>query len=358
MDAKLKVMFYLKKNETKTDGTAPIMGRIYIGKSMVPFSTKTRVTVSLWDIRSRRATGKSNIATTLNRELDRINVLINNRYKELQTRKMDITPIDVRNVYQGIALEQDKLINYFTQHNIEFEKRVGVNREYSTFKKYRSSLDHLKKFILKKYKISDISFKSLTYSFIEAYDFYLRIELKLKSGTILNIMRQFRKMIKLAINKGAITHDPFTRYSPERPKPEQKYLTRIELNKIMNTPLNTPNLYLVRDMFLLSCFTGLAYQDICNLTENNIVKAEDGVLWIKTERQKTGTICHIPLLELPIKIMSKYKGLGVNSKFLPILSNSRMNANLKIVAKICGIEKNIIFHMARHVSSCFSLQIS
>lgn len=119
-------------------------------------------------------------------------------------------------------------------------------------------------------------------------------------------MCHLRKMIKLAFGEGIITRDPFEGYSPERPKAEQKYLTREELQKIITTPLDHPCRYLTRDMFLFSVFTGLAYRDICNLTAKNIVWASDGVLWIETTRQKTGTPCEIPLMEIPLQILDKY----------------------------------------------------
>ena len=144
----------------------------------------------------------------------------------------------------------------------------------------------LKNFLKHKYKVSDVPFSALDDAFINSYDFYLRVELQLKPNTILGIVTRMRKMIKYAVCEGITTSDPFINYAPERPKPQQKYLTRAELDKIMNTPLDHPNRYLTRDMFLFSCFTGLAYRDMCNLSEKDLHKADDGVIWIKTTRQK------------------------------------------------------------------------
>lgn len=185
-------------------------------------------------------------------------------------------------------------------------------------------------------------------SFIEACDFYLRVELKLKSNTILGIVRHIRKMIKLAIAEGIIYRDPFDGYTPERPKAEQKYLTREELDRLMKTRLDHPSRYLTRDMFLFSVFTGLAYRDVCNLTPKDIVRADDGVLWIRTTRQKTGTPCDIPLLELPKQIIEKYKGTAKDGKLLPMLSCGRLNKNLKVIAKLCKIDRKLIYHAGRH----------
>lgn len=348
MKTDLKVHFYLRKTSEKKNGECPVVGKIAIGKDVAQFSAKITAKVSLWDVVSGRATGKTKHATEVNATLDKINVAINTSYRKLQKEKTTITANDVKNAFQGIASQQETLINYFERHNEDFKKRVGVNRELSTYVQYENSLQHLKRFMSLKHKLSDIPFTQLDFSFIETYDFYLRVELKKKPNTILGIMRHLRKMIKLAIGEGIITHDPFEGYSPERPKAEQKYLTREELNKIITTPLDHPCRYLTRDMFLFSVFTGLAYRDIRNLTAKNIVKASDGVLWIETTRQKTGTPCEIPLMEIPLQIIEKYKELAPDGKLLPILSCGRLNKNLKVIAQLCGIKRKLIFHAGRH----------
>ena len=348
MKTDLKVHFYLRKTDEKKNGECPVIGKITIGKDVVQFSAKLTAKASLWDIVSGRVTGKSKHATEINATLDKINVAINTSYRKLQEIKNTITASEVKNTFQGIASGQETLISYFARHNEDFKKRVGVNRELSTQVQYENSLNHLKRFMSLKCKLSDIPFTQLDFSFIEKYDFYLRVELKLKPNTILGIIRHLRKMIKLATGEGIITCDPFDGYSPERPKAEQKYLTREELNKIMVTPLDHPCRYLTRDMFLFSVFTGLAYRDICNLTAKNIVRASDGVLWIETTRQKTGTPCEIPLMEIPLQILNKYKGLAPDGKLLPMQSCGRLTKNLKVVARLCGLKRKLIFHAGRH----------
>lgn len=348
MKTGLKVHFYLRKTGEKKNGECPVIGKITIGKDVAQFSAKVTAKASLWDIVSGRVTGKSKHASEVNAILDKINVAINTSYHKLQETKSNVTANDVKNAFQGIASQQETLIRYFERHNQEFAKRVGINREPSTCEQYGNSLKHLKRFMSLKYKLSDIPFTQLDFSFIEKFDFYLRVELKRKPNTILGIVRHLRKMIKLAIGEGIITRDPFEGYSPERPKAEQKYLTRDELEKIMVTPLDHPCRYLTRDMFLFSVFTGLAYKDICNLTAKNIVRASDGVLWIETTRQKTGTPCEIPLMEIPLQILDKYKGLAPDGKLLPMQSCGRLNKNLKVIAKLCGLKRKLIFHAGRH----------
>jgi integrase len=344
----LKVSFYLKKNQTKPDGSCPVMGRIIVDKTMAQFSVKTDAPLSLWDTPSGQATGKSSRAIELNRKLDKISQNINYHYQRLLQTQETLTAEQLKTAFQGIASEQETLVKYFTQYIETFKKRIGLTREPATLFDLQNALRHLTNFIRKKYKLTDIPFSSLTFSFIESYDFYLRVELQLKPNSILAITGKLRRMVKQAFNEGIIPCDPFCGYAPQRPEPGQKYLTRSELEKIMTTPLDRPNRYLTRDMFLFSCFTGLAYRDMYNLTEKNIIYANDGVRWIKTERQKTGAVCRIPLMEIPLKIIDKYSGLAKNGKLFPMISNEKTNKNLKKIGEICGLKRNLTFHAGRH----------
>lgn len=344
----LKVNFYLKRGEVKSDGTVPITGRISVGKSMAQFSAKCSIQVSLWDTQSGRAVGKSKVATDLNRALERINLSIHSHYTELLAKKENITAIEIKNAFQGIASQQKTLISSCDKYESMLSLRVGVNITLESYKRYGISFNHLKRFLREKYNVADMPFQMLDYSFIESYDFYLRVQLKFKPNTIIGIVGHLKIIVRRAINDGIISRDPFVGFSMEAEPLKPKSLTRQELSKIMNTPLDSPNRYLVRDMFLFSVFTGIAFSDIRNLTEKNLVQAEDGVWWIHTKRQKTGTECHIPLLDLPLKIIDKYRGLNKNGKMFVMLSCSKTNGNLKKITKICGIERNITFHQARH----------
>ncbi|MGL5684015.1 MAG: tyrosine-type recombinase/integrase [Marinifilaceae bacterium] len=211
------------------------------------------------------------MAVDVNRALNKLSVSINSHYQKLIQLNGSVTANEVKNVFQDVASAQYTLVKYYQSHNQEFFKRVGINREKSTAEQYEISLNHLIRFLRKKYNVSDVPFTKLDLNFIETYYFYLRVELKRKSNTILGIVRPLRKMIKLAIAEGIIYRDPFDAYAPERPKAEQKYLTREKLNRLIKTRLDHPSRYLTRDMFLFSVFTGLAYRDVCNLTPKHIV---------------------------------------------------------------------------------------
>jgi len=346
MKQELKVSFYLKKSETKDDGKCTVMARISVGKSEAKFSTKMTTPVSLWA--SGRATGKSSAAVTINRELDGIRASALSYYRELSDIRTKVTAEHVKTLLLGMAHGQQTLLAYFHEHNRSLNERVGVNRKSGTAATYRYALNLLTEFLKAKYKLSDIPFAALDRSFIDKYDLYLRTERGLGQGTIVLLIIRLNTIITNAIAEGIITGNPFAGYKAQRPKPVQKYLTRKELDKLMSTPMISPNHYLIRDLFLFSCYTGIPYGDMCKLTDEDISLAPDGTLWIKTYREKTGIDYELPLLEIPLQILDRYKGIADKERLLPMFSNSALNRQLKEIAHTCGIERRLHFHMGRH----------
>lgn len=344
----LKVTFYLKKNETRADGTVPVLGRIRIDKSMVQFSAKVYVQEKLWDIQSGRAKGKSKAAVNANTELDKLCVAIHSAYKDLKLKNDNVLAVDVKNTFQGIASEQDTLVKHYEYLNEKFYKKVGVNRSIDTYKRYCIALNHLKNFLQKKYKVNDMSFQALNPTFVKAFDLYLRADLKMANYTIVSIVARLHLVIKSAMDNGLIRQDPFTDYKYVTEPLVARYLSEKEFNLILKTPLPKDNMNLVRDVFVFSCMTGLAFSDLRNLTPKHLRQAEDGMWWIHTARKKTGTPCHIPLMELPLQLIRKYDGISDKGRLFPMLSCSKTNINLKKIAKICGIDRCITFHQARH----------
>lgn len=343
----VKVAFYLKRNEAKEDGRCPVMARLSVGKySDVVFSMKMNVPMSLWVL--GRVSGKSLMAKDANRQLDEIRASALSIYQDLSAVREQITAEEVKNVLLGMASGQATLLSYFRAYNANFNKRVGVNREAISAFSYQYALGHVANFIKATYKLSDIPFTALNRSFIDKYDLYLRVERKVASGTIVLLTTRLRTIVGQALAEGILTADPFAGYEPQRPQREQKYLTREELNRLMITPLRCPKHYLIRDLFLFSCYTGISYSDMCRLTEHDLEKVADGTVWIKTTRKKTGTRFEVPLLELPQQILERYRDVAPDGKLLPMFGDRAMNEHLKYIARTCGINRRLTFHMARH----------
>lgn len=360
MTNNLKVSFYLKregksKNLTSNpDAVYPIVGKIIIGNSIAQFGSKLSVPENLWNVKSRRAIGKSRVAIELNREINKINLLIHSHYKEILQRTGKATAFEVKNAFQGIATAQKTLLVHFKDMAEEFRQRIGIDRSANTYPKYNVAYKNLKRFLNEKYRIQDIPLNQLDLPFIEAYDFYLRVERKLKSESIASIVALLLKAVRIALHRNMITYPPFLGYKWEKPEFIQRSLTAQEFERLISTPIKSTSQNFIRDLFVFAAFTGLSFIDLKQLTWKDIVTEEDGSLWISMSRQKTDAPFNVKLLDIPIQIMEKYKGLAKDNHVFSLLSIGRINYALKIIAKHCDITTNVSFHVARH---CFASQL-
>ncbi|MFI3293844.1 MAG: site-specific integrase [Rikenellaceae bacterium] len=348
MSKELKVSFYLRHKEVKKDGTVPIMGRITIDKRMAQFSAKLSVATPLWDIKAARALGKSKVATELNRALDRITVSIHSSHKELMERKGTATPKEVVVAFQGMASGQESLLKYCDKFFAMMSQRIGINLKEKSCNQYRIAFNYLRNFLKAKYNLKDISFGALDYSFIEKFDHYLRVELGFKPNSVVGIIGRIKLMIRRAITDDVILFDPFISFRSQGEVSQPKTLTREELERVMTTPLDIPSRYLVRDLFIFSAFTGISFSDIGNLKYSDLTTSDDGTVWIHSKRIKTGVEFHVPLLHLPIQLIDKYRGSTDGEHLFRLLSNVKTNIHLKKIAQMCGVEKCLTFHQARH----------
>ena len=342
----VKVSFYLKTNESDSVGRCPVMGRLTIGGSECVFSAKMLAPRSLW--MSGRAKGKSVEAVEINRRLDELRASALAIYREQSAVHERVTAEEIKCLLLGMAYGQETLLNYFNSFIEHFEKRVGVNRTAKAANSYRCAYEHIARFLSERLRLSDVPFSALDRSFVDKFDLYLRTERRLAPNTIVLYMSRLHTVVNKAIAAGIITTDPFAGYEPPRPEYKRRYLTGEELQRLMTTPLRSPRLYLVRDLFLFSCYTGISYGDMCRLTAANLETAEDGTVWIKAVREKTGMEFEIPLLDLPLHVIDKYRDIMPDGKFLPMYGNAELNKGLKIIAAVCGIDRKLTFHMARH----------
>jgi site-specific recombinase XerD len=341
------VLFYVNRHKVKQNGLCPVMGRITIDTKVAQFSTKADVDSTLWDTKSGRAIGKSNQSILVNRIIDRLTQEINKFYTELVDREGYVTAELVKNALYGIGRKQDMLLKLFNEHNQEFKLRVGVNRVEDTYSSYLRSFRHLFNFISQKYGMEDIALDKLNLNFIDAYDFYLRVDKQMKQSTIVGHLIILKKMIRRAVHQGILNRDPFVNYIAEQPEKLRRHLKSEEIDKIMQIHIASKKVSHTRDMFVFSCFTGLAYSDLRNLSQGNITTQVDGSLWISIKRQKTKSECNIRLLDIPKQIIDKYRNDRKSDKIFNMISLASICRNLEKIAVLCGIE-HITFHMARH----------
>ena len=163
-------------------------------------------------------------------------------------------------------------------------------------------------------------------------------------------IQRLKKMTGIALDNEWLDRNPFQRFKVKMDKHEREYLTQHELQRILEFTTDIERLEIVKDLFAFSCYTGIAYCDLVQLGQENIVIGIDYKKWISTKRLKTNNPFRLPLLEPANKIVEKYKEhpKRIGDKLLPKLSNQKLNSYLKEIADGCKIKKHLTFHMARH----------
>jgi integrase len=354
MTSELKVSFYLKREGKSGTANAnpnevyPIIGKIIIGKSIAQFSTKLKVEERLWHVKSGRATGKSHTSIGLNREINKINLSIHAHYDDILKRTGKVTAVEVKNAFQGIASTQTTLLVLFDEMMQDFRARIGIDRAKGTYIQHEILYKQIKQFLREKYHVEDIPLTELDLPFIEALDFYFRINRRMKPGTVKARIVLFNKIVRLGLHRRIITRPPFDEFELEMPEVPNKSLTAEEIDQLISTPLKSATQRFIRDMFVFSTFTGISYADLKKLTWKDIITEDDGSRWISTDRQKTKIVFNVKLLNIPIQIMEHYKGLATDNKVFPYMSLNQVNVGLKRIARNCGINRTLSFHVARY----------
>ena len=343
---------YGKKNLNK-DGQAPIHMRISVDGERSTVTVNRSIAESKWNSGAGKAKGNKEEIKELNDYLETVKRSIHDHQRDLLDRNKPITAESLRNAFLGLSEQKHTLVELFQYHNAEMKEKVGEHFAAATLTRYDTTLEHIKAFIKAKYHRSDMQLTELNYKFITDLEHYFKTkkEAKCNHNTTLKYIRNFRKIINIAVANDWLDKDPFLKYKSKLEETERTYLTAEELQAIETQEITIERLDAVRDMFVFACYTGLAYSDIAKLTKNDIHTGIDKEKWIFTHRTKTENKSNVPLFPPVLAIIEKYRENPkcVNTgKLLPIISNQRMNSYLKDLAVKCEINKELTFHAARH----------
>ena len=303
MKSTFSVIYYLKRQVVKKDGTVPVMGRITVDGSQTQFSCKLTVDPKLWDTKGGRVTGRSSAALETNRMLDKMRVRINKHYQEIMERDNFVTAEKVKNAFLGLEHRYHTLMQVFRQHNEDYEKQVDAGmKAKGTLLKYRTVYKHLQEFLTIRYRVKDIALKELTPAFISDFEMFLRTDKHCCTNTVWLYVCPLRTMVFIAINNEWLTRDPFREYEIKKEETTRSFLTKEEIRLLMEGRLKNAKQELYRDLYLFCAFTGLSFADMRNLTEENIHTYFDEHEWININRQKTGVVSNIRLLDIANQI--------------------------------------------------------
>lgn len=355
MRSTFRVLFFLKRDKQKANGNVPLFCRITIDKQEARFGMKQDVNPSIWDVKAGRAIGRTSEVVEINSIIDKTKSSLFNVYNDLLLSDASVTAEKVKNYFLGGATKTHNLLEQFIRHNEDIEKLIGISKSKATHQKYEVTRKHLANFIKEKYNLSDISFKEINYLFLTDFEVYLLTTCGCNANTTAKFMQFFKRIVIIAKNNGWIKADPFANYKIRLKKVDRGYLTQEEVEAIMTKQFSTKRLEQVRDIFVFSCFCGLAYIDVKKLRKENIRTSFDGNLWIMGKREKTDVSFSIPLLDIPKQILEKYEGTLPDNRILPVPSNQKMNAYLKEIGDLCEINKEISFHLARHTFATLTL---
>lgn len=348
MKSTFKVLFYLKRNKETKSGEVMIMARITIDGNMCQFSTKQKINPKNWSVKLGKATGRTAEMVEINNLLDEIKASLYKVYHEMMRVDNYVTAEKIKNKFLGKNEDCATLIEMFNKHNEDVKALVGISKSQATYQKYEVTKRHLSEFLQYKYKLKDIAVREITPMFITDFEVYLMTACKCSTNTTAKFMQFFKRIIIIARDNGYMKSDPFSNYKIRIKQVDRGYLTEAEIAIISQKEFVSERLEQVRDVFIFSCFTGLSYIDVKNLTKEHLRTSFDGKLWIMTKRQKTDTSVNVPVLSIPKMILDKYKDTMTNGKLLPVISNQKLNSYLKEIADVCGIQKNLTFHSLRH----------
>jgi site-specific recombinase XerD len=345
------LLFYLKKQKNYTTGAMPVYLRITTDGIPKEISLGRQWEPAKWNAKSGRAIGSKEDSKKLNEFLDTVRSKVYNARLQLVEKNEVVTADALKRALNGDDRKVYYLLKIFDEHNEKMEALIE-KKEYAegTLTHFRTTRGHLKDFIQWKFQRDDFEVEKIDYSFIADFEYYLKKEI-CAHNTAMKYLGDFKKIILVAVKRSFISKDPFIGYSLRRKDVDTEFLVEHELNAILKKTFLTDRLNLVKDIFLFSCFTGLAYADVKKLKSSEIRIGIDGKKWLFIKRQKSTTPAPVPLLPLAIEILDKYKDhprCVAEDKPLPILSNQKMNEYLKEIADVCGIQKELTYHTARH----------
>lgn len=344
-----KVLFYLKKNNLKPDGKAPIMGRITVNGSISQFSCKLNIKPDLWDIKANKAAGKSIEAQKIKQKLDNIKTQIGKQYQNICNRDNFVSAEKVKNAYLGFGDEYRTFFSIADEFYESYAKRVGKDRTEGSYEQLLINRRRVEMFLRDRYNLSDIPIKEIEPQFIEDYYSYLLEERKLAGSTLLTAITKLKQIMLIAQRKGYVQINPFAAFRFKAKTRNRGYLTEDELRRFMALELRRYKQRQIRDIFVFCAFTGLAYADVKKLTFDDIQTSFDGELWLIAKRKKTGTTFYVKLLPIAKQLIEQYRLVAKSQFVFPVPSNAEnKNRCLRRIAKQCGITKRISSHMARH----------
>ncbi len=347
------VLFWVNQSKTR-NGLGPIYARITVDGKRAEISLKRNILYEAWDNAKGKAKGTKEEARKLNAYLDSVKSRILECHETLLKERRLVTAEAIKGLYLGVAERKYTLLNLFEYHNVDLATTIKPG----TLKNYFATQKYVEQFLKTKLKTSDIFLAELNHKFVVDFEIFIKNTTspldplrRCNNNTVMKHIERLKKIINVAIRNEWLDKDPFQKYRLSFNRTNRQFLNNDELATIEAKTYSIARLQQVKDYFVFSCYTGLAYTDLIHLTPENIISGIDGQLWIFSDRQKTNQSIRVPLLAQAQNIINRYQNhpkAVYHGRIFPPISNQRINSYLKEIADTCGITKNLTFHIARH----------
>ena len=340
-------LFLIQKSKA-INNEALLYARVTVNGRRTDISLKKKIALSIWDSKKKKARGNSIEARQINEYLKQVRTQLFQCYQDLKFKGEIITSILIK-----LSNNCNTLQTLLEYHNKKTEKTLAKG----TLRNFEVTEGYVNRYLDSVLNTSDIYLKELNYKFICDFAHFLHTywpqghPKAMSNNTVMKHIQRFRKIITLGYHIEWIERDPFVRWKPTYERRERPFLTENELSNIETYHLPIARLERVRDLFIFSCYTGIAYIDLISLTNDNILKGIDGNDWIFTNRKKTNSPVKVPLLAKAQELIHKYQNhpmTQITETLFPVITNEKVNLYLKEIAEACGLKKNLTFHMARH----------
>ena len=354
MRSTFNILFYINRQKTKTDGKTAIFCRVTIDGRSAVMTTGEECLPAEWNSR-QGTTGEKKI----NQRLAAFRELVENTYAEMLTKDGVVSAELLKNRLQGVVATPTTLLAMSEAELQSVKACVGRSRSEGTYRNHTYSDKMLREWIEGKGQ-KDMPIEAITEDLFKEFRFYLKKK-RFTTKTVNRHLCWLSRLMYRAVSKRIIRYNPFEDATYEKEERKIRFLQKSDVAKLMALKVNDKEAEQARQMFLFSCFTGLAIADMERLKFSHIQTAADGRRYIRKERQKTKVESVVPLHPIAKEILNRCRedqAVKEESDALVFprgCSRSVMNSKLSTVGLACGIRQRLSFHMARHTFGTLSL---
>jgi integrase len=331
-----------KKLTTNLAEKAPIEIQVYQSQPRLRkyLSTGISIEQAFWDNEKKQVRTKHPNAPHYNKIIRNAIHGIEDYAYTLAAQKKALTDSLLTDFINGQKANSESFTQFFARE-IDPALKRGTRKEHEyTFN------------MLKVFK-SDILFSEINYSLVQELDRYMRFEKGFMQNTIHKHHAHINRFLRLAGLKELFdpNKNPYNSFKSKKEKSDRISLTLDEIKAIEAIYTQAyPELIVVKDMFLFSCYTGLRFSDITTLEHKHLVNSPEGLTIVK-KMEKVSKPITLPLMLLfngkPYNILHKYLSSASGCVFPPV-TNQHANRLLKVIATLAKTPMRLTFHIARH----------